>query len=165
MGWELQLPTGNVLKVSGTATIGRAPNNHIVLNDTLVSRVHVELHCQGAALIVNDLHSRNGTFVNEVPVSPALPRSVQPGDVLRVGNTNIRVRYTGDDTVAMDVQTNQTGQLGYPGALSQLSAYPGEATRRPLLPKPAQVLYASEPRSPVADFIEILKRGRSKDGT
>jgi pSer/pThr/pTyr-binding forkhead associated (FHA) protein len=161
MGWELQLPTGDVLKVSGTATIGRAPNNHIVLNDTLVSRVHVELRCQGAALIVNDLHSRNGTYVNDVPVSPALPRSVQPGEVLRVGNTRIGVRFTGDDTMAMSLQSSQTRQGGMPTD-SPYSPYPGEAIRRPLLPKPAQVLYASEPRNPVAEFIEILKGGRAR---
>jgi pSer/pThr/pTyr-binding forkhead associated (FHA) protein len=161
MGWELLLPTGDVLKVIGTATIGRGPHNHVVLNDTLVSRTHVELLCQGAVLLINDLHSTNGTYVNEVPVSPASSRSIQPGEVLRVGNTRIGVRYTRDDTMTTNPQLSQTRPGSLPTDVSH-PPYPGEAIRRPLLPKPAQVLYTSEPRNPFNEIMEILKGGGAK---
>jgi pSer/pThr/pTyr-binding forkhead associated (FHA) protein len=131
MGWELQMPTGDVFKVTGTATIGRAPNNHVVINDTLASRQHVELRCEAGALIVKDRDSTNGTYINEVPISYDVPYVVQPGDTLRIGDTKIRVHYA--DTI-----------------------------RRPLLPKPAQVINADEPRNLFSGIIDALRGMESK---
>lgn len=49
--------------------VGRSKDAHIRLNDSALSRRHAELVCKGDSVIVSDLDSRNGTFVNEQPAS------------------------------------------------------------------------------------------------
>ncbi|MGH8247616.1 MAG: FHA domain-containing protein [Gammaproteobacteria bacterium] len=49
--------------------VGRSKDAHIRLNDSALSRRHAELVCKGNSVIVSDLDSRNGTFVNEQPAS------------------------------------------------------------------------------------------------
>jgi pSer/pThr/pTyr-binding forkhead associated (FHA) protein len=162
MGWELGLPTGEVVRLVGTATIGRAPINQIVLNDTLASRRHAELRCEGNVLIIRDLNSTNGTFLNEVPLTA--PRTVQPGDILRIGSTIMQLRWVGEETVLIDSQLAQTGQMGTRPGMGQSPPSPhlGEAVRRPVLPKPAQVLYAPEPRNFWSDLIQTISEALKK---
>jgi pSer/pThr/pTyr-binding forkhead associated (FHA) protein len=62
--------------------IGRDPGNQIFLGDTLASKRHAALSFQGRRLIVEDLNSLNGTWVNERRVSW---QDLVPGDVIRVG--------------------------------------------------------------------------------
>lgn len=44
--------------------IGRSAGNQVVLNDTRVSRRHAEIFWDGEQMVLNDLGSNNGTFVN-----------------------------------------------------------------------------------------------------
>ena len=60
---------GRVLKetaVSHTAavTIGRLPDNTIVIDNSAVSSRHVRIAREGPQFVVEDLESTNGTFVN-----------------------------------------------------------------------------------------------------
>ena len=62
----------------GTITIGRNPDNQIVIQDPLVSRYHARLTWQGSTFLLEDLGSANGTWVNDARItSPVLLR---PGD-------------------------------------------------------------------------------------
>ncbi|KJS32426.1 MAG: hypothetical protein VR64_06760 [Desulfatitalea sp. BRH_c12] len=45
-------------------TIGRHPNNHIVIDHLSVSAHHATVRQNGSELVLTDLGSRNGTFVN-----------------------------------------------------------------------------------------------------
>jgi pSer/pThr/pTyr-binding forkhead associated (FHA) protein len=47
-----------------TMTIGRAPRNDLVLDAARVSRFHASLSSEGPLVILRDLGSRNGTFLN-----------------------------------------------------------------------------------------------------
>jgi len=69
-------------------SIGRLPDNGLVLDDTLVSRKHCVFEKRPAGWIVRDEASRFGTFVNEQKVDGEC--GLRPGDVVRVGNTNLR---------------------------------------------------------------------------
>lgn len=71
---------------AGSATIGRAKTNNIVVNDALASRVHAVLVSTPAGLEIRDNHSSNGTFVNGTPITCTLLRD---GDVVTVGNTDL----------------------------------------------------------------------------
>nr|WP_081968319.1 FHA domain-containing protein [Mycobacterium kyorinense] len=71
---------------AGSATIGRAKTNNIVVNDALVSRVHAVLVSTPGGLEIRDNHSSNGTFVNGTPIICTLLRD---GDVVTVGNTDL----------------------------------------------------------------------------
>lgn len=65
-------------------TIGRGPNNVIVLIDPKASRRHCVIEKTDEGVIIRDLGSRNGTTVNgnRVEVSP-----LKEGDIIGVGDT------------------------------------------------------------------------------
>ena len=78
---------GRVLKetpVSQTVpvTIGRLPDNTIVIDNTAVSSHHVRIGREGPQFVVEDLGSTNGTFVNGDKVSK---RPLRHGDTILVG--------------------------------------------------------------------------------
>src|ERR1700694_910397 len=66
-------------------TIGRAPNNQLVLNHSQVSGYHAEIRPDGQGYSIIDFGSTNGTFVNEYRLTPNVPRSLNPNDRLRFG--------------------------------------------------------------------------------
>jgi eukaryotic-like serine/threonine-protein kinase len=71
--------------------VGRSPKAHLVLDpraDRFVSRTHCLVDIRPPRVIVTDLGSTNGTFVNERRVSHG---DLSDGDVLRVGRTRIKV--------------------------------------------------------------------------
>lgn len=71
--------------------VGRSPDNDLRLADSRVSSHHLVLRWAGESLLVQDLGSRNGTFLNEVPVSA--PTRVSDSDVIRLGRSvRLRVR-------------------------------------------------------------------------
>jgi ABC-type multidrug transport system ATPase subunit len=74
-----ELPTGVV-------TIGRDPDNSVVVDELLASRHHAELRPTAAGFEIADLGSQNGTFVNGVRVTSA---PVQFGDTISVGGTSL----------------------------------------------------------------------------
>jgi hypothetical protein len=85
------LDRGEVLTVDlGPMTFGRGGQNTVPLDgDEFASAEHARVEARGDGLWVEDLGSTNGTFVNGARVSTA--RKLQDGDVLRVGQTDLRV--------------------------------------------------------------------------
>src|SRR5947209_6700087 len=69
-------------------TLGRGPDNDVVLADVSVSRHHAELRAAGGGWTVHDLGSTNGIEVNRVPVASA---PLAPGDRLAVGAFELAV--------------------------------------------------------------------------
>jgi Nif-specific regulatory protein len=65
-------------------SIGRDPSNEISLLDSLVSRRHCVIRKEANAFRLQDLESRNNTFVSGVPVRE---RVLAHGDQIRVGNS------------------------------------------------------------------------------
>jgi len=66
-------------------SIGRAPNNQLVLTDTQISGYHAEVLPEGEGYSIIDLGSSNGTFVNGYRLTPNVPRILNPNDHLRFG--------------------------------------------------------------------------------
>ncbi|HEY6372202.1 MAG TPA: sigma 54-interacting transcriptional regulator [Candidatus Sulfotelmatobacter sp.] len=65
-------------------SIGRDPSNEISLLDSLVSRRHCVIRKEASGFRLQDLESRNNTFVSGVPV---MDRVLVHGDQIRVGNS------------------------------------------------------------------------------
>jgi transcriptional regulator with GAF, ATPase, and Fis domain len=65
-------------------SIGREPCNQISLLDSLVSRRHCVIRRKGEEFELEDLDSRNNTFVNNVPVKERL---LVDGDQIRIGKS------------------------------------------------------------------------------
>jgi len=74
---------------SGSATVGRDPTCDIILGDDIgVSRRHARLLLLPSAIKLEDLGSRNGTFVDGRMLSSAALLS--GGEWIRVGDTELR---------------------------------------------------------------------------
>jgi hypothetical protein len=86
---SLVLPDGRALSISAAPlVIGRLPECAVVLDDTNISRRHAQVAMDDGAVIVTDLGSTNGTFVNGRRVTRA---TVRPGDEITVGTSRLRV--------------------------------------------------------------------------
>jgi len=70
--------------VEDELSIGREPSNQISLLDSLVSRRHCVIRRSGQGFLIQDLDSRNNTFVNNVPVKERL---LVDGDQIRIGKS------------------------------------------------------------------------------
>lgn len=81
-GAEFELETAEV-------TIGRSGQNDVALEgDEFASARHVRIEPRADGIWVLDLGSTNGTFVNGERLEE--PRRLDPGDVVRVGETDLR---------------------------------------------------------------------------
>lgn len=78
---------------SAPVTVGRGGQNDLVLDgDEFASSRHARIEVRGDGVWVQDLESTNGTFVNGSRVAGA--QRLDDGDVLRVGETDLRVEET-----------------------------------------------------------------------
>jgi pSer/pThr/pTyr-binding forkhead associated (FHA) protein len=82
---------GRQLPLDSVIDVGREPSLPLHLDaDTQVSRRHARIAVQGGAVVVEDLGSTNGTYVNDQPINA--PRSLNPGDKVRIGLTVLELR-------------------------------------------------------------------------
>jgi len=68
--------------------IGRGRNAEMMLADPLLSRRHCQLEMSAGVVVVHDLGSANGTFVNGIQTSRA---AITPGDVVTLGRSWLRI--------------------------------------------------------------------------
>ena len=87
---------GQIFKLSkGEAVIGRAPNAAIRVVDDGVSRNHARIRHDSSGLFLDDLESRNGTYVNGARLSGSTV--LREGDKIQVGRTTVlRFAYHDD---------------------------------------------------------------------
>jgi pSer/pThr/pTyr-binding forkhead associated (FHA) protein len=77
------------LNVTGRIAIGKSSNHaDIVLHDLLISRVHCELQVDDDAIVVSHVEGQSGTLVNGMRITR---HTLQLGDVLRIGNSQLRL--------------------------------------------------------------------------
>jgi hypothetical protein len=65
-------------------TIGRGPDNGLVLQDSRASRHHARIYGRSGALVLSDLGSTNGSWVNDRRVNEI---ALGEGDRIRLGDT------------------------------------------------------------------------------
>ena len=82
--------------VESEATIGRLPDNTVVIDNPAVSGHHARVFLDGDQVVVEDLRSKNGTYMNDQHVVRA---ALKNGDVLLIGKHRIEYDDT-DDVVA-----------------------------------------------------------------
>ncbi len=98
MNYALQVVQGrseaNSLKLmDGVNSIGRHDDCQIRIRSSQVSRRHCELFEEGDQLILRDLGSSNGTFVNGKRVLGR--QALKPGDILTIGSVTLRLDLLG----------------------------------------------------------------------
>ena len=80
----------------GRHRLGRAPVNDVVLDDRSVSREHAEIAVEEHRVSVHDLGSKNGTWLNDAPVTRPVP--LARGDRLSLGSILLTVASDTDET-------------------------------------------------------------------
>ncbi len=79
-------------------TIGRHPALcDLLVDDPSVSRRHLRIGRGAGGLFVEDVHSLNGTFVEDRLLPPFEPNPLQDGDTLTVGRVTLTVSRLGDE--------------------------------------------------------------------
>ncbi|MBN2171759.1 MAG: SpoIIE family protein phosphatase [Candidatus Krumholzibacteriota bacterium] len=74
-------------------TIGRSHSCDLILDDPAVSRRHARLFREGGEWWIEDLGSRNGTFVEDRRL--ATPRALKGGERIQIGPARLRLRPGG----------------------------------------------------------------------
>ena len=99
------------------ALVGQSPACELRLRDRAVSRRHASLEAAVDGLHIADLGSTNGTFVNGVRVVEAIAVG---GEVVRMGETAMRVERADDGGVPLSVATSFGRVIGASPAMRVL---------------------------------------------
>ena len=81
---------------SRPVTIGRAPDNDLSVDNLAISSYHAKIFFEGGRMVIEDLNSLNGTFVNDLRVERA---TLHDGDKVHIGKHIIKVDTSGDAPV------------------------------------------------------------------
>lgn len=88
--YGMQLGTKHVLK-AGEMVIGRSSQAQLQIDHESVSRRHARIVLTESGVLLSDLGSTNGTYVNDEPVQE---RQLAHGDLLKVGRTILKYLST-----------------------------------------------------------------------
>ncbi len=80
-------------------TIGRAPDNDLPVDNLAVSNYHAKVYYEANRMVIEDLDSLNGTFVNDLRIERAM---LHDGDSIHIGKHRIKVDTSGDAPVPWD---------------------------------------------------------------
>lgn len=76
---------GMIYDLDGEIVLGRGDHAGIRLDDPFASARHALVYEQGNAIVIEDLDSTNGTYLNEELLQT--PRPLHPGDRVRIGDS------------------------------------------------------------------------------
>ncbi len=152
----LQGPSGRTVLGTGTLTIGRAADNQLVVSDSKASSHHAEMRLVGQSYTITDLGSTNGTFINEQRLDHNIPRLLNAGDAIRIGDTTFIYGVSGVSQVAptvyadSDQENNSAYQPTVLAAPPSFTDYGSNAQQgyQPPPPPPTYAPFAPPPPQP-----------------
>ena len=123
------------------AIVGREPSSNIAISDPQVSRQHARITRQGSLMVIEDLGSTNGTFVNGARLTRA--HTLSNGNVIALGNAVTLTYHEAVPVVA-------AGGVGAPTVRPGSTAPAGMAAPPPVQPfQPPPFAPASPPAQPI----------------
>lgn len=133
--------------------IGRSTDVAVRIPSSAVSRHHCEITVADGKVVIKDLGSSNGTYVNRKRVQQA---AINAGDLLAVGDKVFVVRIDGQPAA---IDAEEAFDEGYvaPAAQGSVPAKPAAAPAKPAKPAapgkaPMKPIAADPDDSSVADF-------------
>lgn len=85
----LYVVVGTTFPLRPVTSLGRAPTNHIVIQDTFASAEHAQIVLRNGQWWLEDRRSRNGTTLNELPITG--PTVMTDGDIIGIGNRRYKL--------------------------------------------------------------------------
>jgi hypothetical protein len=82
------LSQGDSFELDGELTIGRSSASSVEITDSFASGKHARVHRRGENVVLQDLGSTNGTYLNGERVDGET--ELRPLDVIRIGDTEFR---------------------------------------------------------------------------
>jgi len=175
--------SGKIFRLLGTdeKIIGRSSRSSIILQDAGVSRQHCRIGVHDSGLMIEDLNSKNGTWVNgEAIRAKAL---LADGDMIQIGRTTLKVRIeTAEESAipslhvaesaAEQSETSESGLQIQPLELD-LEAFPGDGAsgeEKPSRSEPGALMgafeeYVEQPLSTASPedepVLELVEEGPS----
>jgi hypothetical protein len=154
----LQGLAGRTALGTGVVTLGRAPDNQLVINDSKASSHHAEISqaSDGQSYSLIDLGSTNGTFVNGQRIDQNVALSLNAGDTVGIGDTTFTYEVSGASQVAPTIYATPS-QGNTPGYQPTVAAAPPSfadygANAQPQQayqpPPPAYTPYPPPPQQP-----------------
>ena len=117
-------------------TVGRVEDNAFQIAEPSVSSRHCEILLRGEEIVVKDLNSTNGTFINGEKISEGV---LKPGQTLRLGNVELK----------LDVPGAPTAQPAPAAAAASSPSAPASAPSAPApAPAPATPAASATPSAP-----------------
>ncbi|HUG90241.1 MAG TPA: FHA domain-containing serine/threonine-protein kinase [Planctomycetaceae bacterium] len=107
--------------------IGRGQEATLQLSDPRASRKHCQVKADGPRVVVSDAGSSSGTFVNGRQVQEA---ELKPGDVIRVGDTELAFRVAAGHDQSTLVSAAELGARPKPAVAQDLSALIGQTIHK-----------------------------------
>lgn len=130
LGKSIRVPQGRSVR------IGRSAQSDVpFVRDAYMSGAHFALECGDANCSINDLHSRNGTFVNGEKVQKTLLRD---GDTVVAGSTLLAVRVYADDSAPPPGDAQQNASASDAEVIVEADPQTAEAERPDLTRGPGK---------------------------
>lgn len=120
-GTVMDLPEGQL-------DIGRNVDCWLALDDELASRYHARIHVEATRCYIEDLGSRNGTFLNDMRLAGKRPLRV--GDRVRVGQAV--VAFLGDGSGAEALEDDSAKRTLAPGEHTRFPSLMGQLVEKSL---------------------------------
>ena len=128
-------------------TLGRDPSNEIVIGDPQISRQHARVTRQGKLIVIEDLGSTNGTFVNGMRLTG--PHVMANGDVIGLGDAVTLTYY--EVGIATEATETVVGRAAAAATSPAATPVPPTYAARPAAHQPAPPpAYAAPPAPPPA---------------
>ena len=103
---------------SGMNVVGRRPDCDIRIPLAIVSRKHCRISQNDSGLVIQDLGSANGTFVNRRQITEA---EIKAGDLIQVGPMKFIIQIDGIPQNIMPPEKTGSSDSAYDSAINEMS--------------------------------------------
>jgi pSer/pThr/pTyr-binding forkhead associated (FHA) protein len=111
-------------------TVGRVEDNAFQIAEPSVSSRHCEILLRGEDIVIKDLNSTNGTFINGEKISEGV---LKPGQTLRLGNVELKLDVPGAPA-ALSTPAAPSAPVAGPSPSAPAPATPPAAPASPSTP-------------------------------
>jgi len=136
-------PDGNFKSyplIENTVSVGRSTGNTIALDTNTISRYHFSIRTDGEQVILTDLDSINGTFVDGERVETHRPRILDGGEEIQAGHLRIIYHHLDEmPTQPMTTILETTQRLELASPAFRIDVIPPEGSFPPGAHKSAEL--------------------------